>query len=488
MRRQTGRSGRGKKQRTIAFVGTLSSLQGKAISLLVALGLAIVAAGSAVFLRVASRALYRSGTGHCERLVGMLALAATEPAARGDVRALRHLAGRFAAEQPFLYVVITDVAGQPLAHAGPREDLAPIGPEPHTAGAQHGIGSAQTPWPRMGLSSTATTTRVHNRDGQTPPFVETSAPIVLPARRPFGPTKGAAVSSEILGTVTAGLSLAGIERQVAYVTDVVTVVGAAVTVLILPMGWLIVRRIVLPINQLSRIAKHIARGEFDVRAKIRRRDEIGQLATAFNAMADKLARSQNQLIKLNAELEERVRRRTEQLRELAMRDTLTGLYNRRHFNEVLARRFAESQRYGGDLSVVMIDLDNLKRANDTFGHRAGDRLLILAATTIAGELRASDVAARFGGDEFVVLLPQTGLAEAKHLADRIVERFGEQASRQASQQAAGLSAGIASLRETPCEDPEELLAAADEALYKAKKMGKGRVVQASSPGHLVLRA
>lgn len=155
-----------------------------------------------------------------------------------------------------------------------------------------------------------------------------------------------------------------------------------------------------------------------------------------------------ELLKLNAELEERVQQRTQDLEDLAARDPLTGLYNRRYFGEVITREFAAAERYGEDLTCLMFDLDHFKLINDRFGHRTGDGILITLGSAIAGELRGSDVAARFGGDEFILLLPKTPAAAASRLADRIVAAFMDQVSDAHPGVNPTLSIGVASLRTT----------------------------------------
>jgi len=193
-------------------------------------------------------------------------------------------------------------------------------------------------------------------------------------------------------------------------------------------------------------------------------------------MADLHERNHNQLVALNAELEERVNRRTQQLRELAARDPLTGLYNRRHFNDVLAHRLAEARRYNSPLSCLMLDLDNFKETNDTHGHQVGDELLILTALTISSQLRAADVAARYGGDEFVVLLPQTTPQRACTLTERIAGKLTEGVRNQLPHVKLTLSIGISSLQDADSDDPDDLIRAADRALYTAKAEGKNRIV------------
>src|SRR6185436_6180964 len=107
------------------------------------------------------------------------------------------------------------------------------------------------------------------------------------------------------------------------------------------------------------------------------------------------------------------------LEQMAATDPLTGLYNRRHFARVLEQLFAEAQRYDKDLACVMIDLDGYKQLNDTYGHQIGDQLLTMAGKVITANMRRMDIAARYGGDEFVLLLPQAGVEEANNAATRI---------------------------------------------------------------------
>lgn len=256
-----------------------------------------------------------------------------------------------------------------------------------------------------------------------------------------------------------------------------TIVGATVStramslilsLLVVPCSLLITRYIVAPLNELARTARAIANGSTDARAHIRADNEIGDLAESFNTMADRLTSSQLELLQLNAELEQRVQERTRELQELAARDPLTGLYNRRYFGEVIAREFAAAERYDADLTCLMLDLDRFKEINDRFGHGAGDDVLTALADAIATELRGADVAARFGGDEFIVLLPQTSLASASILVDRIVQRFRDQIAQRRPGLPAGVSVGAASMRSCRPSSAEALIHEADVALYAAK--------------------
>lgn len=165
------------------------------------------------------------------------------------------------------------------------------------------------------------------------------------------------------------------------------------------------------------------------------------------------------------------------LETMATTDGLTGLANRRSFNEHLIQRFAEARRYSGDLSCCMIDLDNYKQFNDTLGHQMGDELLCAVSQQIRSSLRSSDLAARYGGDEFVLLLPQTGIEQAEIVAIRLGKLVAKMMKDDERMRVpVTLSIGVASLLSGDPETSEDLLTMADRALYRAKDTGRNRVI------------
>jgi diguanylate cyclase (GGDEF)-like protein/PAS domain S-box-containing protein len=175
------------------------------------------------------------------------------------------------------------------------------------------------------------------------------------------------------------------------------------------------------------------------------------------------------------------KRLEERLRELAMHDELTGLYNRRHFIELAEAELARVRRTGTPLSLVMVDIDHFKRVNDFFGHAIGDLALKELASAMRETLRGSDVPARFGGEEFVLLLTDTGLEGALSVTERLRERVGRAEVPAGQDRAARftISAGVAEL--AAGESFESVLARADEALYRAKAEGRNRTLSSLPP-------
>ena len=305
-------------------------------------------------------------------------------------------------------------------------------------------------------------------------FLEVCYPITLDRTQSTGTSDA---SPRLLGYVRLGLSRARTVREFEAAADLVVGIGIAVLLLSIPTGFFLVRRIVAPLNEMSEVAQRFSAGELNARTAVKRSDEIGLLAASLNNMAEEIARKHGQIVTLNDELEERVMERTAQLRELATREPLTGLYNRRHFSETLAQRFSEARRYGTGLSLLMMDMDDFKAVNDSHGHQVGDELLMLAALTISSQLRAADSAARYGGDEFIILMPHSDASQAQALGKRITEHFHAECAAKHPEIKISLSVGIADITECSAATDDEFVRAADRALYRAKSLGKNRIVQ-----------
>ena len=164
-----------------------------------------------------------------------------------------------------------------------------------------------------------------------------------------------------------------------------------------------------------------------------------------------------------------------EVRRLSSLDGLTGLGNRRHFFEVAKVEFERTRRHARPLSVAMIDLDRYKELNDRWGHLVGDAVLREVAERLRDSVRTIDVVARYGGDEFVVLMPETGLAEALLVAGRVCRRVAQgPVVDDGVTVATTVSVGVAEIG-AQCETLEDLLKCADQALYAAKEAGRNRV-------------
>ncbi|MCX8043007.1 MAG: sensor domain-containing diguanylate cyclase [Desulfobacterota bacterium] len=170
----------------------------------------------------------------------------------------------------------------------------------------------------------------------------------------------------------------------------------------------------------------------------------------------------------------------ERLRELALRDGLTNLYNHREFFRLCREECERAQRYGFPLALLMLDIDFFKRVNDTFGHPAGDEVLRYVAATLTLNIRSSDRAARYGGEEFAVIMPQSGAAEATVAAERIRQAIACRpvVFEDGKTLSVTVSIGVAAYPEHGRKE-HELVQSADAALYRAKQGGRNRVCTAS---------
>lgn len=184
------------------------------------------------------------------------------------------------------------------------------------------------------------------------------------------------------------------------------------------------------------------------------------------------------------ELEDRVAARTAELahantelHELAITDSLTGLNNRRYFFELAEKELARARRYQRPVSVVMLDLDNFKQVNDQYGHLVGDQILQAVAKRVRDYVREVDIPVRYGGEEFAILMPDTDLASAAQIAERLCLEINSKPIKTNDQHVSlTISLGVASHEADQGITIDALLDQADQALYVAKKEGRNRVV------------
>lgn len=250
----------------------------------------------------------------------------------------------------------------------------------------------------------------------------------------------------------------------AQITRLRNVTALTVLGLFLVVGLLayaLAHLIVRSLDRLSQGAARVATGDLNVDIPVTGGRELAYLTSVFNDMVSRLKLSR------------------QELERLSVTDSLTGLYNRRHLLETLDRELRRSHRHDHAFAIMMIDVDHFKQFNDTYGHQAGDDVLIRVGAVLSGAIREVDYAARYGGEEFLVLMPETEAAVAVDAAERIRERMQEEAfAVHGERPSVTLTIGVA---EFPADGdtPDAVIASADNALYAAKKAGRNRVTRSS---------
>jgi diguanylate cyclase (GGDEF)-like protein len=197
---------------------------------------------------------------------------------------------------------------------------------------------------------------------------------------------------------------------------------------------------------------------------------VGVLAGAFNRMSAELVRARAELEQSSAQIQEQASR----LQELSIRDGLTGLYNRRHFDERAAALYAQAQRYQQPLTLAVGDIDYFKRINDRFSHAVGDEVLRRVAASLHANLRESDLVARYGGEEFVLALTNTPALQAAQACDKLRQAIEAHPWHEVHPDLrVTMSLGLCD--RVSLGGPEPMLGAADVQLYRSKEEGRNRV-------------
>lgn len=262
------------------------------------------------------------------------------------------------------------------------------------------------------------------------------------------------------------LAHVGIERSKTEAAEVLRrmyllVIGMTLAgmLMILAASAALTRVVLRPLRILQDGVRRIGAGQLSHRVKVARHDEIGWLAEAFNAMAEQIERDQTQL------------------NEIAVHDSLTGLYNRREFELRLHEEIERAARYRHPLALLLLDIDHFKEINDRYGHQAGDEAMRTIADHLSDVVRPADHVARYGGDEFAILLPETNADSALTLAMRLCELIAAHSALLPQDQPITLTVSIGmAMYPDNAHDSDELVAAADQALYAAKAAGRNRVV------------
>ena len=238
-----------------------------------------------------------------------------------------------------------------------------------------------------------------------------------------------------------------------------------VVAFIMVLGLLILLGYILrPLRELHAGLRAVASGDLNYEVPVYSRDEVGRVVQAFNATTARL------------------RAAFEQIESLATTDALTGLPNRRVFDERLASEAARARRYRHPFGLIVMDLDKFKDINDRYGHPAGDEVLKFVSKTIQANIRETDVPARIGGEEFAVILPETGPVEVRAVAEKLrsaVAEFPLKPSERLPENVRITLSGGAACSAGHLVTAESMMAAADAALYRSKSEGRNRINMAA---------
>lgn len=261
----------------------------------------------------------------------------------------------------------------------------------------------------------------------------------------------------------------------ARLTDLRNLFIVLVCVLLILVGisaYVFGMSIVRPLRRLMDGARDVTSGDLEVQLAVSDDNELGDLTGLFNQMVVHLRNNREEIASANRMLSEK----NSMLEELSRTDSLTGLHNRENLIETMGTYFERYKRNRAPFSILMLDLDHFKLINDTYGHVAGDAMLVEVARIITQSIRTVDYAARYGGEEFLVILFETPSSTAAIAADRIrlevAERFIDIDGHHVS---VTVSIGVAEVRESDT-DAVSIINRADGALYQAKAQGRNRVI------------
>lgn len=279
--------------------------------------------------------------------------------------------------------------------------------------------------------------------------------------------------------VTVGFPLAEIQAETTGMLMRTTTGLVVATLLLLATVWIGTKYLVLgKLNALVNAARRVRSGDFSVRTHLERSShEFSEVGKAFDEMAERLEAHEAEL-----------HRALNRSHQKSIRDHLSGLYNRTYLNEAVSQFSARCQRAPQSVAVIMADIDNFKRINDTFGHAAGDKVIYDVAQLIKQDIREGDIPCRYGGEEFLLVLPGATAQSARHKANALLQGARNLAVIHNGQSLGPitLSIGIVVCPKCCGQGPDKantvegLILAADEALYRAKREGRNRVVESHS--------
>jgi diguanylate cyclase (GGDEF)-like protein len=285
----------------------------------------------------------------------------------------------------------------------------------------------------------------------------------------------ATVGSPLTNFNGAAELMKSVERAPSTGGALVAWVTAVVLLLLVTISALTVRSIVRPVKEMLNATAKLAAGAADTRVRRGGIRELDTLAVAFNGMAEQLATAQHQALDYQRQLEARVAERTAELQHLAWHDSLTSLPNRRQLVALLHAATSRAAGSGRRVGVLFVDIDNFKNLNDSLGHTFGDAVLVAIAARLAASAGTLGFAARWGGDEFTIVHEEADSAETVLEAGRlVVGAFGEPIEVNGRELIVTVSVG-ASVYPDHEKTPEDLLSAADAALFQAKALGRSQL-------------
>jgi diguanylate cyclase (GGDEF)-like protein len=270
-------------------------------------------------------------------------------------------------------------------------------------------------------------------------------------------------------TVVAEIARAEAYGRVSRQRNITLVMLAGLVIAVGLAAYVLALTVVRPLERLTAGATQVGTGDFKVHVPVLDYGEVGYLTRTFNTMVTHLREGREELAAINVALE-----------TLSVTDGLTGLFNHKHLMETLGNEVARARRHKHPLSILMIDVDHFKEYNDRFGHQMGDTLLAEIAALFKRTTRSIDYAARYGGDEFLLLLHEVGSVDAMQLADRVRSAVAS-ATFGPGDTKVTVSIGVASCPEHG-DTAEAVIASADAGLYKAKRGGRNETVLATGEG------
>ena len=336
--------------------------------------------------------------------------------------------------------------------AGPNSGLLVLGPSGVVASTMSGSGDAAA-WSKALPKLASGSVRVAGRE-----YLVDKLPLRI---------SGKSTDLYVVATLTAaqmnGSILAGWTRS--------AIIFAAGTIAVIFFGFIVARGLTRPVTSLTEAAVRLAGGDLQARAHVSGRDEIGTLCTTFNTMGEELAARDQRLGEALAELT-----------RISRTDSLTGLANHGAIHELLATEVDRCRRYRRPFCIVAMDMDDFKLLNDAHGHPTGDDVLRMVATRLREQCRVTDIVGRTGGDEFLIIMPETRPDQAIAVTERLREALAERpfAAPDGTNIPVRLSFGIA-VHDGGDTHANELIAEADANLYASKRRGGDTITSGAEP-------